>query len=124
MLAQVGAAVIGVARREAELQDWHSLAGPKAGYIVHDLSDRTKLPELAKEITRSYGSPDILVHAAGINPCQTADQVAFRSMGINLWLNLSLPFFLSELLIRPMQQKGWVESLTLLLQTTRLSPVE
>ena len=38
VLAEAGATVIGVARRKVELQDWQSLAGPKAGYIVHDLS--------------------------------------------------------------------------------------
>ena len=55
VLAQAGATVIGLARREVELRDWQSLAGPKAGYIVHDLSDITKLPALAEEITKSYG---------------------------------------------------------------------
>ena len=106
VLAQAGAAVIGVARREAKLQDWLSLAGPQAGYIVHDLLDRTKLPVLAKEVSKSFGSPDILIHAAGINPRQTADQVTSDQWELTPWLNLSLPFFLSELLIGPMQQKG------------------
>jgi NADP-dependent 3-hydroxy acid dehydrogenase YdfG len=46
VLAEAGATVIGVARREAELRNWQSSAGTKAGYIVHDLSDRTKLPNL------------------------------------------------------------------------------
>ena len=123
VLAEAGATVIGVARREAELQDWQSLAGPKAGYIVHDLSDRTKLPALAGEITKSYGSPDILVHAAGINPRQTADQVTSDQWELTLWLNLSLPFFLSELLIGTMQKKGWGRIVNFAsLQTSRAFP--
>ena len=48
VLAEAGATVIGVARREVELRNWKSSAGTKAGYIVHDLSDRTKLPLLAE----------------------------------------------------------------------------
>ena len=123
VLAEAGATVIGVARREAELRNWQSSAGTKAGYIVHDLSDRTKLPLLAEEITKSFGSPDILVHAAGINPRQTADQVTSEQWELTLWLNLSLPFFLSELLIGNMQKKSWGRIVNFAsLQTTRAFP--
>ena len=123
VLAQAGATVIGVARREAELRNWQGSAGPKAGYIVHDLSDRTKLPALAEKITNSFGSPDILVHAAGINPRQSADQVTSDQWDLTLWLNLSLPFFLSELLIGTMQKKCWGRIVNFAsLQTSRAFP--
>ena len=123
VLAEAGATVIGVARREAELWDWRNSAGPKAGCIVHDLSNRAKLSALSEEITKSYGSPDILVHAAGINPRQTADQVTLDQWELTHWLNLSLPFFLSELFVKSMKQKGWGRIVNFAsLQTTRAFP--
>ena len=64
-----------------------------------------------------------MVHAAGINPRQTADQVTSEQWELTLWLNLSLPFFLSELLIGTMQKKSWGRIVNFAsLQTTRAFP--
>lgn len=77
-LAAAGAAVIGVARREAELADWAASGAGKRAYIAADLMDEAGLEALCDEIVAPFGTPDILVHAAGVNLRQPADEVTAK----------------------------------------------
>lgn len=106
-LAAAGAAVIGVARREAELADWAASGAGKRAYIAADLMDEAGLEALCDEIVAPFGTPDILVHAAGVNLRQPADEVTAEGWQQTLWLNLTVPFLLSQKLVPHMKQRRW-----------------
>ena len=101
VLAKAGARVVGVARRADALSDWQAGVGDRAAVVAHDLADRDGLNDLATAVSAPFGAPDILVHAAGINTRQTADDVTPDGWDITLDLNLRAPFFLSQALVGP-----------------------
>lgn len=123
VLAAAGAQVVGVARRADALEDWRAETGPQAATVVADVADRDRLGETAAAITAPFGAPDILVHAAGINTRQAADDVTPEGWDQTLALNLSAPFFLSQAFAGAMKQNGWGRIVNFAsLQTTRAFP--
>ena len=54
-----------------------------------------------------FGAPDIIVHAAGVNLRQPADEVTAEGWQQTLWLNLTVPFMLSQRLVPHMKVRGW-----------------
>ena len=106
VLSAAGANVVAVARRAEALA---SLAREAEGIapLAHDLADRGGLPELAAKAAEPFGAPDILVHAAGINTREFADEVTPEGWDATLNLNLAVPFFLSQHLVPAMKAKGW-----------------
>lgn len=123
VLAEAGASVVGVARREDALSEWQTSCDGNAEYVCHDLMDKDSLDTLSEEINSKFGSPDIIVHAAGLNNRQSADEVTADGWDNTLWLNLSVPFFLSQKLISGMKDKGWGRIVNFAsLQTTRAFP--
>ena len=122
-LAAAGAQVIGVARRAEALSDWAERIGPKAATLSADLSERSQIKEIAAQIAAPFGAPDIVVHAAGINTRETADNLTDEGWDITLNLNLAAPFFLSQALVPGMKAKGWGRIVNFAsLQTTRAFP--
>lgn len=122
-LAAAGAQVIGVARRAEALSDWAERIGPKAATLSADLSERSQIKEIAAQIAAPFGAPDIVVHAAGINTRETADNVTDEGWDITLNLNLAAPFFLSQALVPGMKARGWGRIVNFAsLQTTRAFP--
>ena len=122
-LAAAGAQVIGVARRAEALSDWAERIGPKAATLSADLSERSQIKEIAAQIATPFGAPDIVVHAAGINSRETADNVTDEGWDITLNLNLATPFFLSQAFVPDMKAKGWGRIVNFAsLQTTRAFP--
>ena len=121
VLAQAGANVIGVARRADALD---SLAAETGGAsVVADVADRAGIAQLASDIAAPFGSPDIIIHAAGINTRETADDVTDAGWDQTLALNLSAPFFLTQALAPAMKAKGWGRIVNFAsLQTTRAFP--
>ncbi|MFD2738011.1 SDR family NAD(P)-dependent oxidoreductase [Sulfitobacter aestuarii] len=107
VLAQAGARVVGVARRQDALADWQAATRGETHALSFDLSNRAALPELAEQVAAPFGAPDILIHAAGINTRQDADAVTPEGWDITLGLNLTVPFFLSQQLVPHMKRKGW-----------------
>ena len=120
-LATAGAQVVGVARRQDALD---SLAAETGGASVKaDIADREGIAQLAQEIAAPFGSPDIIIHAAGINTREAADDVTDAGWDQTLALNLSAPFFLSQALVPAMKAKGWGRIVNFAsLQTTRAFP--
>lgn len=107
---RAGAAVVGVARREALLDDWMDearAAGGRAAAVAADLSDIAGLAAIARQISAVLGAPDVLVNAAGLNPRKPAEFVAVEEWQRTLDLNLSAPFFLAQALVPAMREKGW-----------------
>lgn len=123
VLAGAGAKVVGIARRAEALEDWKNEVGSNASSISYDLSDRSGLSDLARQIREPFGAPDIIVHAAGINTREAADDVTEAGWDVTMDLNLGTPFFLSQHLVGDMKTKGWGRIINFAsLQTTRAFP--
>lgn len=107
VLAMRGARVVGVARRADALAGWQAEVGAQGAVIAHDLADRDGLADLARRASEPFGAPDIVIHAAGINTRQVADDVTPEGWDVTLALNLTAPFFLSQHLVPAMRARGW-----------------
>ncbi len=107
VLAQSGAKVVGVARRAEALEDWASGVGDAGAVVAGDVADQATLPELVERLTAPFGAPDILIHAAGLNPRLPAEDLTPDVWNATLAVNLSAPFFLSQAFVPAMQAKGW-----------------
>lgn len=122
-LAAAGAFVVGVARREEALLSLKAEIGEGAGYVVADVADRDGVEALVDAISAPFGAPDILVHAAGVNTREAADEVTAEGWDQTLALNLSAPFFISQAIVPAMKAKGWGRIVNFAsLQTTRAFP--
>lgn len=106
-LAQAGAKVVGVARRAEALADWSKTIGPNSAVVAADLADPDQITDIAQQVQAPFGSPDIVIHAAGINTREAADDVTPQGWNSTLNLNLSAPFFLTQALVPAMKSKGW-----------------
>jgi gluconate 5-dehydrogenase len=107
VLVRAGASVVGIARRADQLEAWQAETGGETQALVGDLANREGLKNLAERAARPFGAPDILVHAAGINTREVADDVTDNGWDVTLDLNLSTPFFLSQAMVPAMATKGW-----------------
>ena len=110
-LAEAGAVVILIARREAELAaaaEALRVTGHKAFPLVADLLDREALPALAGRCRELAGGDIVgIVNAAGLNLRQPADEVTLESWDATLNLNLSAPFFFSREFVPGMRAQGY-----------------
>ncbi|WP_317055353.1 SDR family NAD(P)-dependent oxidoreductase [Roseovarius rhodophyticola] len=122
-LAAAGAYVVGVARRKEALEDLKAEVGVGIETVVADVSNRDDLDTVVAKIAAPFGAPDILIHAAGINTREAADDVTAEGWDQTLALNLSTPFFLSQAFVPKMKSKGWGRIVNFAsLQTTRAFP--
>lgn len=125
-LAEAGAAVVHVARKEDELKcavkDVENING-KAAYVCSDVSDIDALAETAEKAASFFGSPDILVNGAGINLRQSWADISSESWDRQITINLKAPFFLARHLIGSMQEKRWGKIINIAsLQSERAFP--
>lgn len=107
LLALAGASVVGVARRADELSAWSAASGGQTACVTADLSDRTAVEGIAREVCAPFGPIDILINAAGINTRQHADDVTDAGWDMTMNLNLAAPFFLAQALVPGMKARGW-----------------
>lgn len=124
-LAQAGAGVVLVARREAalvEAVDEINSAQEKASYVVADLGHREQLVDIAaqcKSLVKA-GYIDGVVNAAGLNLREPADQVSIASWDATLNLNLSVPFFFTREFVPEMCSQNYGRVINIAsLQSTR-----
>jgi len=130
VLAEAGADVIGVARRAEALAEWvdagqHNLGniGGRRAALPADLADEAGVASMCEAAPKPFGPPDILVHAAGVNLRQSAEDVTPDSWNQTQWLNLAAPFFISQMLVPAMAARGWGRIVNFAsLQTTRAFP--
>lgn len=123
VLAAAGAKVVGVARRAEALEGWRADIGENAAVVAADLSDRSALQDIAARIAAPFGSPDIIVHAAGINTREAADDVTDAGWDVTMNLNLAAPMFLTQAFAPAMKAKGWGRVVNFAsLQTSRAFP--
>ncbi|OUS08466.1 gluconate 5-dehydrogenase [Rhodobacterales bacterium 52_120_T64] len=122
-LAQNGVRVVGVARRLDQLKDWQASTVGETQVVSADLSDRSALSDIAAQISKPFGTPDILINAAGINTRQIADEVTPEGWNVTIDLNLAAPFFLAQSFAKGMKAKGWGRIINFAsLQTYRAFP--
>lgn len=107
VLAQAGARVVAVARRAEALETLQTEVGDALAPVPGDLSRREELDTLARAAAAPFGPPDIVVHAAGLNPREPADEVTAAGWDAALAVNLTAPFFFSQALVPAMKDKGW-----------------
>jgi len=123
VLAEAGAKVVVVARRKDELITLCSEIGVVAAAVAADVADRDGHQDLLAKVSAVFGAPDIVVHAAGVNRREAADDVTHDGWDQTLALNLSAPFFLSQAMMPSMKKKGWGRIVNFAsLQTTRAFP--
>lgn len=104
VLAAAGARVIAVARRETHLRDWLAETPGDHRVMALDVTDRTTVADLPRRLDLS---PDIVVHAAGLNLRQAADAVTSEGWDATVAVNLTAPFMLSRALVPAMKARGW-----------------
>lgn len=122
-LANAGAKVVGIARRADALASLVDEGKGNIAAVIADVADRNGIVRLAAEVSESFGPPDIVVHAAGINTREVADDVTDAGWDQTLALNLSAPFFLTRAFVPAMREKGWGRIVNFAsLQTTRAFP--
>ena len=122
-LAAAGAYVVGVARRKEALDGLQAELGEGAASIVADVAARAGVEALVHAISQPFGAPDIVIHAAGVNTREPADDVTAEGWDQTLALNLSAPFFISQAMVAAMKAKGWGRIVNFAsLQTTRAFP--
>ncbi|WP_170451138.1 SDR family NAD(P)-dependent oxidoreductase [Ruegeria arenilitoris] len=123
VLATAGARVVGVARRAEALAELQAEIGVGSAVVAGDVADRDGLPSLVEQISAPFGAPDIVVHAAGVNTRQAADDVTPEGWDATLGVNLGAPFFLSQAMVPAMKARGWGRIVNFAsLQTTRAFP--
>lgn len=121
--AEAGAKVVGVARRAEALEAWQAETTGETAAVVADLGDPSAMKGIAAEIAALFGSPDILMTAAGLNPRMPADNQTLEAWQATLNINLSSPFFLAQALVPAMKVKGWGRIINFAsLQTARAFP--
>ncbi|HEY2630144.1 MAG TPA: SDR family oxidoreductase, partial [Usitatibacter sp.] len=109
-LAQAGANVVLCGRRMAPLQEVKAAItaeGGKAAVAPGDVGNRASLAQLATTAAKPFGDIDIVVHAAGLNHRQHADDITDDRWDEQIEVMLSAPFFLSRHLIAGMKAKRW-----------------
>jgi NAD(P)-dependent dehydrogenase (short-subunit alcohol dehydrogenase family) len=109
-LAGAGAAVVLVARREAELAGTASdlgRAGARAAWVSADLGDRDGVRRVTDAAAEPFGEPDILVNAAAVNLRPPLDELTVEDYERTMAVNLDAPFLLGQYFGPRMAARGW-----------------
>ena len=102
--ALAGARVVLAGRRAEALEKTAKeirADGGQAEFVAADLENADGVCALAAECAEFFGTPDILVNAAGVNFRLPPEEITAESWGRTLDLNLRAPFFLARELFPP-----------------------
>jgi len=111
-LADAGAHVVLVARRENELSVAAAeinAAGGEAAYVVADLGQREQLPEVAAQCKSMIKAGHVggVVNAAGLNLREPPEAITIDSWDATLNLNLAAPFFFTREFVDDMREHNY-----------------
>ncbi|NDU75344.1 SDR family oxidoreductase [Actinomadura sp. DSM 109109] len=109
-LARAGAAVVVVARREAELAETvRELEGHgcRAAHVSADLGSRDGVAGAAEAAAAVFGEPDILVSAAGVNLRPPMGELGTDVWDATMAVNLEAPFLLGQRFGPGMAERGF-----------------
>jgi NAD(P)-dependent dehydrogenase (short-subunit alcohol dehydrogenase family) len=104
-LAEAGARICLVGRREAELRE--TLGGHEGAIFAMDLAVPDASQRLFDALTARHPQPDIIVNAAGVNPRIPADDISEDDWRYTVHLNLNMPFLVSQKFVPHMKRAGW-----------------
>ncbi len=104
-MAQAGAQVIILGRREDALKQAVEQIGNKANYFVGDVTDTLKLDALVAQIEEEVGPIDILVNNAGINMKKPSLEVSDEEFQKIIATNLNAVFSLSRAVAKGMVER-------------------
>jgi len=110
-LAGRGATVVAVARSEQQLAET-SRRGREAGLTIHalacDVSDHSAVAELKAEVGRRFGTPTILVNAAGIfGPIALIKDVDPEEWRHTIMIDAVAAFYTVNAFLGGMLEAGW-----------------
>jgi NAD(P)-dependent dehydrogenase (short-subunit alcohol dehydrogenase family) len=109
-LGQAGAAVVIIARDQANLKDAAgelTQAGCRVSTISADLGDREVVCSAADQASKPFGSPDILVNSAGLNLRPPLADLTLGAFDELMAVNLTAPFLLGQQFGPQMAERGW-----------------
>ena len=109
-LAEAGADLVLVARRDAELAAAVAeieARGHSAFAVPADLSNLDEMDAIAERLAMPFGAPVVLVNAAGVNLREPPEAITRESWNRTLDLNLAAPFFLARALVPGMRTAGY-----------------
>ena len=109
-LADAGACVVLVARREAELSAAAGEIRERGGDAVAvdaDLTHRDTLADVARRCREAFGPVTTVVNAAGINLREPVEEITSESWDLTLNLNLAVPFFFCREFVVEMREAGF-----------------
>ena len=109
-LAQAGASVVIVARREAELAatvDDLAANDCRAAWVSADLSTRAGVGAAAEGAAEAFGEPDILVNCAGVNLRPPMGELGEDVWDTTMAVNLEAPYLLGERFGPGMAERGF-----------------
>lgn len=107
--AREGARVGIVGRNEQrgkQIVETIQIASGSAMFFAADLTTKTVIDRLAKEVDETFGPVDILVNNAGIFPGGLTTQIDEATFDAVIATNLKGPFFLSAALLPQMAKRG------------------
>ena len=108
-LAEAGARLVLVARRESELlvtRDTIAGFGGEAAALPCDLMLRDAIDACAEAAPGYFGAPDIVVNSAGVNIRKPMLDLTADDWDRTMRLNLDAPFFLCQRLAPAMIERG------------------
>lgn len=113
-----GARIILVGRREEMLTE--ALDDRHGFVIAADLLADDAVQTIHAACADANAIPDIVVNTAGLNPRQHADDVTPELWQRTMQLNLSVPFFLTQVFVPHMRRNNWGRIINIAsLQSTR-----
>lgn len=125
-LADAGAAVVLVARREAELQSAAAEIRERDGdavVVAADLGVQDSIPDIARRCRTAIGPVGIVVNAAGINLREPVEKISRTSWDRTINLNLAVPFFFTREFVADMRDKNFGRIINVAsLQSSRAFP--
>lgn len=113
-LADAGAKVVMVARREERLQEMTAEIGAdKSAYVVADVGDHASLAAMGDAARKPFGDPDIIVNVAGSTVRATADELTPGDFSSVLKVQLMAPLHVTQQFYPGMKAKGWGRVITI-----------
>lgn len=107
-LADAGARVVAVARREDRLRELRAeLGADKAAYVVADVGDLQSLPAMATAARAPFGDPDIVVNVAGNTVRRPAEDLAPDEFLSVIRVQLMAPLHVAQQFYPAMKAKRW-----------------
>ncbi|WP_086802030.1 SDR family NAD(P)-dependent oxidoreductase [Streptomyces caniscabiei] len=109
-LAEAGASVVIVARKEAELAatvDGLTADGCRAAWVSGDLATRAGVRAAAEQAVEAFGEPDILVNSAGVNLRPPLSELGEDVWDTTMAVNLDAPFLLGQRFGPGMAERGY-----------------